>query len=120
MYNNGAVNAVDINISVTETETGISKSPENLDNAENPGHVTDHPDESKSVSNPQYPTPWLYDPESPIGILSSGWGEGLFYLLGKFNVATTLVKPDLTILNEPDKSINDLDVAVFNILIREC
>jgi hypothetical protein len=108
--NSDAVDAIDLDISVTETESNCTKHPGTLDNPDQPAHIEDHPDDNQSVSSPNYPTPWLYDSKSPIGVLSSGWGEGLNYLLGKFKIATALVKPDLTILNESGRSINDLDV----------
>jgi fibronectin type 3 domain-containing protein len=108
--NNSATSDLLTTISVTETSCNITKHPQNLNNPGSPGHNYDHPDDNQSITNSQYPTPWLYDSKSPIGVLSSGWGEGINFLLGKFNVATTVVKPDLTILNEPGKSINDLDV----------
>lgn len=111
--NSGAASDLLLTVQVRATDYGISKSPENLDNAENPGHVTDHPDDNFSVTSSEYPTDWLYDSKSSIGVLSSGWGEGLNYLLGKYNVATTVVKQDLTILNEPGKTIDDLDVLLI-------
>jgi hypothetical protein len=111
--NSGAASDLSLSLKVTETTCGIDKLPEVDGQPGSPGHVTDHPDDNFSVASSEYPTNWLYDSKSPIGVLSSGWGEGLHYLLGKFNVATTVVRQDLTILNEPGKDINDLDVLLI-------
>jgi len=40
-------------------------------------------------------------------------GNGLGHLLGRWNVETVGVKPDLTIVGEPERSLNDLDVLLI-------
>jgi len=108
--NNGAVDPISILVEVTAWDN--TKTPENLGQPGTPGHVVDHPDDNFSVSSPNYPTPWLYDSKSKIGVLATGWGEGLHYLLGKYKVSTTLVKRDFSILNEPTRSLNDVSVLL--------
>ncbi|MEJ2567868.1 MAG: hypothetical protein P8Z50_03180, partial [candidate division WOR-3 bacterium] len=90
------------------------------------GHMKDHPDENQSPGKMEYPTPWLVrsqpapaqtqklrGPSNPaeglpkIGILLSGWSDGYGHILGKYGIETLPVKPDLTILNNPDKNISD-------------
>ncbi|HDL64120.1 MAG TPA: 6-bladed beta-propeller, partial [Proteobacteria bacterium] len=110
--NNGAAENISILIEVTATTWGITKTPENLAASAN-GHIQDHPDDTSDISDPSYPTVWKYDSKSNIGILFTGWGEGLGHLLGRYDVATCIVKSDLTILNEPGRSMDDLRILLI-------
>ncbi|MHB9154754.1 MAG: hypothetical protein ACYC5N_03550, partial [Endomicrobiales bacterium] len=76
-------------------------------------HANDHPDDNYSVSDPRYLTDWLVDTENDIGILLSGNGDALGHLLGKFNVQTAAVKPDFSIVGEPDRSLSDLKLLLI-------
>lgn len=89
------------------------------------GHRHDHPDENQSPGEMDYPTPWLTRTQptplaSPIasgdsvpvglpdiGILLSGWADGYGHILGMYDIETLPVKPDLTVLNNPDTDISD-------------
>lgn len=64
----------------------------------------DHPDDTESVADPRYPSPWLVDPEAPVGILLSGWGGGLGHLLGASGIPTAPVRRDLTVAGGGDLS----------------
>ena len=108
--NNSAVSNMIIKVKVTAK--GETKTVECIASVSGE-RVNDNPDDTYSVSSPQYPGTWLYDSESEIGILSNGWGIGLGYLLGNKGIATCVVKDDLTILNEPGRSINDLKVLLI-------
>ena len=110
--NNEAKWPIDLYIEVKALNWNISKFPENLI-ATDEGWFKDHPDETYDVSSPDYPTDWKYDSKSDIGILFTGWGEGLGHLLGRYDVATCVVKPDLTILNEPGRSLSDLKILLI-------
>jgi len=78
-----------------------------------PYNPYEHPDETYEISSSNYPTPWRIGTESKIGILLSGWGNGLGHLLGRWNVPTVGVKADLTIVGEPERNISDLDVLLI-------
>lgn len=103
----------DLDIIIKSKADGLSCAYELYDGTPADDHLSDHPDDCHSISNPRYPNPWLIDTESNIGILLSGWGEGLGHLLGGYNTSTALVKPDLTILAEPEKDLNDLSVLLI-------
>lgn len=72
----------------------------------------DRPDDTESVADARYPTPWLLDQDAPIGILAGGWGEGLGHLLGRYGIATALVAPRLTLPNNPGRDLRDLQVLL--------
>ncbi|OGS46345.1 MAG: hypothetical protein A2539_07590 [Elusimicrobia bacterium RIFOXYD2_FULL_34_15] len=108
--NSNAISDIDIKLKVTGLEQ--TKTSECIAKASE-WHAQVNPDDTYSVSSPQYPGTWLYDSESEIGILSNGFGIGLGYLLGNKGIATCIVKDDLTILNEPGRSINDLKVLLI-------
>ncbi|MBN1824340.1 MAG: amidase domain-containing protein [Endomicrobiales bacterium] len=97
---------------VKVTVNGIDKEGNAFDWATE-DHVRDHPDENYSISSPQYPTPWLVDTKSNIGILLSGNGDALGHLLGKYNIQTAVVSPTLEIINEPGRTLNDLKVLMI-------
>jgi hypothetical protein len=103
----------DVNISVDALALGERKSQEAYDWSAEPYNPYEHPDETYEISSSNYPTPWKIDTKSKIGILLSGWGNGLGHLLGRWNVETVGVKPDLTIVGEPDRSLSDLDVLLI-------
>jgi alpha-tubulin suppressor-like RCC1 family protein len=113
VLNDGAVENANIFISATEKGTGIKKTITIIDKPGDPSKSDDHPDDNFSVANSEYPTDWLYDSESKVGVYSNGWGEGLNHLLGKYSVSTCVIKENFTILNEPERSINDIDVLLF-------
>ena len=72
----------------------------------------DHPDDTQSVTNRRFPTPWPVDTASPIGILLNGWGAGIGHLLGRYGIATAPVSPDLRILDGGGADIDALEVLV--------
>ncbi len=76
-------------------------------------HIYDHPDESYEVSDEKFPTPWYIDTKSDIGVLLSGWGDGLGHILGKYGVKTAPVKPNLKIVNEPYRDIKEIKVLLI-------
>jgi streptogramin lyase len=75
-------------------------------------HIWDHPDETYDVSDRSYSSPWSIDSQAPVGLLLSGWGDGLGHLLGQFNISTAVVKPSLAILGEFGRDISDLKVLL--------
>jgi len=103
----------DVDISVDALALGERKSQAVYDWSAEPYNPREHPDETYEISSSNYPTPWKIDTKSKIGILLSGWGNGLGHLLGRWNVETVGVKPDLTIVGEPNRSLSDLDVLLI-------
>ncbi|MCK4421011.1 hypothetical protein KAW48_04355, partial [candidate division WOR-3 bacterium] len=79
------------------------------------GHMFDHPDENQSPGEMNYPTPWItrtrtdsLNPGLPdIGIMLSGWADGYGHILGRYDISTLPVKPNLKIINQPDMDISD-------------
>ncbi|MCZ7357786.1 MAG: DUF2341 domain-containing protein [Candidatus Methanoperedens sp.] len=108
--NNGASH--DLDMTIKGDANGFSCTYELYDGTPATDHIADHPDDSFIISGSNYPTPWLVDTESSTGILKTGWGEGMGHVLGKYNISTAIVKPDLTILNEPYRELNDLKVLL--------
>jgi hypothetical protein len=114
--NKNASTPLNTAIKVTHKISSEIKSTACIDVPDNPpppppgGPGGDGPDDNHSLTSTQYPTPWLFDSDSKIGVLSSGWGAGLNYLLGKYKIATTSVAEDFSMLGSSEKSINDLDV----------
>ncbi|MFH1540970.1 MAG: two-component regulator propeller domain-containing protein [Elusimicrobiota bacterium] len=108
--NSNAIANIKIRVSVTAR--GMTKIAENL-GTDADGWVSDMPDDTYSISSPVYPGKWLYDSESKIGLLSNGWTLGLGYFLGNKSIATCVVSEDLTILNEPERTINDLKLLII-------
>ncbi|GAI36282.1 unnamed protein product, partial [marine sediment metagenome] len=102
-----------ISINVALIAMGETKSQEVYDWSAEPYNPYDHPDETYEISSTNYPTLWKIDTQSKIGVLLSGWGNGLGHLLGRWNVETVGVKADLTIIGEPDRSLSDLDVLLI-------
>jgi hypothetical protein len=88
-------------------------SPDKADADNGINHKPDHPDDNASISAPNYPTPWLVDTKSNIGLLLAGNCEGLGHLLGAHNIQTAPVATDLTIINEPDRPLSDLKVLLI-------
>lgn len=74
---------------------------------------SDSPTKKNAIKSPNYPTDWILDTKSDIGILLAGWGDALGHIMGKYNEPVTPVKPDLTILNEPERSIFDVKVLLI-------
>ncbi|HEY5998117.1 MAG TPA: PKD domain-containing protein [bacterium] len=74
--------------------------------------INDHPDDTQSVTNSRYPTPWPIDTAAPVGVLLNGWGAGIGHLLGRYGIATAPVAPDLRILNGSSAGIESLKVLV--------
>jgi len=103
----------DVDISVDLIAMAETRSQEVYDWSAEPYNPREHPDETYEISSTNYPTPWKIDTKSKIGILLSGWGNGLGHLLGRWNVETVGVKPDLTIVGEPKRDLNDLDVLLI-------
>ncbi|HWR98763.1 MAG TPA: hypothetical protein VN317_10120, partial [Candidatus Methanoperedens sp.] len=75
--------------------------------------ISDHPDDTQSVTNRRYPTPWPVDTAAPVGILLNGWGAGIGHLLGRYGIATAPVSPDLRVLNGSGADIGALEVLVI-------
>jgi len=76
-------------------------------------HIMDHPDETHDISDARYRYPWPIDTESPIGVLLSGWSDGLGHLLGEFSIPTAIVKPDLSLLNGGGRTLSSLPVLLI-------
>ncbi len=74
--------------------------------------INDHPDDTQSVADPRFPTPWLLDTAAPVGILLNGWGAGIGHLLGRYGIVAAPVGPDLTVLNGGGSDISTLEVLI--------
>ncbi|MBN1981389.1 MAG: VCBS repeat-containing protein [Chitinivibrionales bacterium] len=109
----GAKQALKVSINACLIKLGVIIDRQSLGISESPEHVDDHPDDNESVSSSKYPTPWLCDEDSPVGVFASGWGEGLQYILGRYNIPVAIVKQDLTILNRPYMLLNALKVLLI-------
>lgn len=70
----------------------------------------DAPDDNQSVALSDFPTPFILDPDAKSGVLTGALGEGMNCLIGKFNIATTMVYDDFELLGYSGRTINDLDV----------
>jgi len=70
-------------------------------------------DENYSISNPHMPSPWLLNPYAKVGILLSGYAEGMGHLLGKYKISTAIVLDNFDILGASDRQLSDLDVLVI-------
>ena len=103
----------DVDIDVDLLAMAETRSQEVYDWSAEPYNPYEHPDETYEISSTNYPTPWKINTQSKIGILLSGWGNGLGHLLGRWNVETVGVKPDLTIVGEPERDLNSLDVLLI-------
>jgi len=103
----------DVDIDVDLFAMAETRSQEVYDWSAEPYNPYEHPDETYEISSSNYPTPWKIDTQSKIGILLSGWGNGLGHLLGRWNVETVGVKADLTIVGEPERDLSDLDVLLI-------
>lgn len=75
--------------------------------------VNDHPDDNYSVASPNYPTPWLINTTANVGILLSGWGNGVGCLLGQYGLQTAMVTPSLAIADEPALTLGNLKVLII-------
>lgn len=75
--------------------------------------LPDHPDEGPIV-DPQYPSPWYLNSKSEIGILLSGFYDGVGHLLGRYKINTCLLKPEnMRVLGEPQRTIDSLSVLII-------
>jgi len=74
---------------------GENDSPSTIRDWTTDDPINDHPDDTRFVGDPRYPTPWIVDPAAPLGVLLSGWGQGLGHLLGAYGIPTAPVSPDL-------------------------
>ncbi|RKX71440.1 hypothetical protein DRP53_01675, partial [candidate division WOR-3 bacterium] len=68
------------------------------------------PDENYSITNHKFPDPWIFNPQAKVGIFLSGYAECIGHLLGKYNIASSVVLDNFEILGARDRSISDLDV----------
>ena len=109
--NSGGYGDVDIDVDLIAMAEMATQ--EVYDWSAEPYNPYEHPDETYEISSSNYPTPWKIDTQSKIGILLSGWGNGLGHLLGRWNIATVGVRTDLTIVGEPNRSLSDLDVLLI-------
>ena len=109
--NSGGYGDVDIDVDLIAMAEMATQ--EVYDWSAEPYNPYEHPDETYEISSTIYPTPWKIDTNSKIGILLSGWGNGLGHLLGRWNVETVGVKSDLTIVGEPERDLSDLDVLLI-------
>jgi len=78
------------------------------------GLILPGPDDNWSLSDPIYPTPWLVDTRSEIGLLLSGFCSSAGHLLGKYGIKTALVSArDLKVVSSTPRTLNDLKVLIL-------
>ena len=70
-------------------------------------------DENYSISNPHMPSPWLLNPYAKVGILLSGYAEGMGHLLGRYKIPSAIVLDNFDILGASERELSDLDVLVI-------
>ena len=77
------------------------------------GLIVPGPDDNWSLSDPIYPTPWLVDTRSEIGLLLSGFCSATGHLLGKYGMKTSLVSArDLRVVSNDINDLNEIKVLI--------
>lgn len=67
-------------------------------------------DDNYEIANPDHRGPWPVDTQSDVGILLSGWGDGLGHVLGQYGISTAPVDVDGRIFGEETRTVSDLKV----------
>ncbi|MGB3341141.1 MAG: hypothetical protein WBB37_06640 [bacterium] len=70
-------------------------------------------DESYSMSDHNFPSPWILNPRARIGLFLSGYAEGMGHLLGNYKIPTALVLDNFKIVGAFERPLSDLDVLVI-------
>ncbi|MDI6736580.1 MAG: hypothetical protein QME42_10410, partial [bacterium] len=79
--------------------------------------VTDHPDESYDISDPNYPTPAKIDSSAEVGVYLNGFVDGVAHLLGRFNEPVWFIDEDFEPLppeiDTEARKLEDFEVLVI-------
>jgi len=70
-------------------------------------------DENYSISNHNFPSPWILNSQAKVGIFLSGYAEGMGHLLGKYKIPTAVVLDNFKILGAVERPLSDLDVLII-------